>query len=45
MLSVACILLIAALIVTLLNAVGRAPLWVAVLLLNIAALLGCLPLR
>lgn len=45
MLTVLLILVIAALIVTILSAIGRAPLFVAVLLLAIAELLRVLPLR
>jgi membrane protein DedA with SNARE-associated domain len=43
--TIVCLILLAALIVCILAAIGKAPLWVAVLLLAIAALIGCLPLR
>ncbi len=43
--TIVCILYLAALIACLISSVGRCPLWVAVLLLSIAGLLGCLPLR
>lgn len=45
MLSITLILLVAALIITILSAIGKAPLWVAVLLTVIAALLRHLPLE
>jgi len=44
MLTVIGLLVLAAFIVTLLNAIGKAPLWVAVLLLVIVHLLGLVPL-
>jgi hypothetical protein len=44
MLNITVLLLLAALIVTIASAVGRAPLWVAVLLVVIALLLRALPL-
>ena len=44
MLSITLILLISALVITILSAIGKAPLWVAVLLTVIALLLGHLPL-
>jgi hypothetical protein len=44
--TVQLLLLVSALIVTILSGIGRAPLWVAVLLLCISALLtGVVPLR
>jgi hypothetical protein len=45
MLTVTLLLVLLALVVTLAHALGKAPLWVAVLLLVIAHLLGSLPLR
>lgn len=42
--TIVLILLIAALITTIVAAIGKAPLWVAVILINIALLLGHLPL-
>jgi hypothetical protein len=43
--SVQLLLLVSALIITILSGIGRAPLWVAVLLLAISALLAVVPLR
>lgn len=43
--SIVCILFMASLVATLISAVGRCPLWVPVLLVSIAGLLACLPLR
>lgn len=43
--SIVCLLALSALICAIVAAIGRCPLWVAVLLLAIAQLLGCLPLR
>jgi len=42
-LSVTVLLLLAAFVVTVLSAIGRAPLWIAVLLLVVLGLLGVLP--
>jgi hypothetical protein len=44
MLTIALILAVSALIVTILSGIGKAPLWVAVLLLCILALLQSLPI-
>jgi len=44
-LTVVCILVLAALIAAIVSAIGKCPLWVAVVLLAIAELLSCLPLR
>jgi len=44
MLTVIGLLVLAAFIVTLLNAIGKAPLWVAVLLLVIVHLVALVPL-
>lgn len=44
MLTITAILLVSALVTRILAGIGRAPLWVSVLLLCIAALLGVLPL-
>lgn len=43
MLTVSVLLLLAAFLVTIVSATGRAPLWAAVLLLIVNALLGVLP--
>jgi hypothetical protein len=43
--SIVCLLLIASFIGTIVSALGKVPLWVPVLLLNIAMLLSCLSLR
>jgi len=44
--SIVCLLWIAGFIATLISAVsGKCPLWVAMLLVSIAGLLGCLPMR
>jgi hypothetical protein len=44
MLTVIGLLVIAAFVITLLSAIGKAPLWVAVLLLTLVHLLGLVPL-
>jgi len=44
MLTVIGVLIFAAFVIVLLNAIGKAPLWVAVLLLVIVHLLGLVPL-
>jgi hypothetical protein len=43
--SVQLLLLVSALVITILSGIGRAPLWVAVLLLSISALLAVVPLK
>jgi uncharacterized protein (DUF983 family) len=43
--TIVCLLVIAAFIGVLASAFGRLPLWVPVLILCIAELLGCMPLR
>ncbi len=43
--TIVCILILAALISAIVAAIGKCPLWVAVILLAIAALVNCLPLR
>jgi hypothetical protein len=43
--TIVCILYLAALIGAIVSALGRCPVWVPVLILAIAGLLGCLPLR
>jgi hypothetical protein len=45
MLTVVCILWLAAFIGTLISALGKLTLWVPVLLATIAGLVSCLPLR
>jgi hypothetical protein len=45
MLSITCLLWLAAFVATIASAAGRCPLWVPVLLIAIAGLLSCLPLR
>jgi hypothetical protein len=45
MLSIVCILWLAAFVGTIISALGRVPLWVPVLLACIAGLLTCLPVR
>jgi hypothetical protein len=45
MLSITCLLWLAGFIGTIVSALGKCPLWVPVLLIAIAGLLGCLPLR
>jgi len=45
MLSLLLLLILAAFIVTVANAMGKAPLWVAVLLLVVAELVRLLPVR
>lgn len=43
--TIACLLALCALIAAIVSAMGRAPLWIAVVLLGIAELLHCFPLR
>lgn len=43
--TIVCILWLAGFIATLISAIGKCPLWVAVLILSIAGLLSCIPLR
>jgi hypothetical protein len=43
--TIVCILYLAGLIGAIVSAIGRCPLWVPVLLVSIAGLLNCLPLR
>jgi hypothetical protein len=43
--TIVCILWLAAFIATVVSAIGKCPLWVAVVLVTIAGLLSCLPLR
>lgn len=43
--SVALLLALAAFVATIASSLGRAPLWVAVLLLCVLSLLGLLPIR
>lgn len=43
--SVALLLVVAAFICTVVAAIGRCPLWIAVLLVCVAMLLGVMPLR
>jgi uncharacterized protein (DUF983 family) len=43
--TIVCILILAALISAIVAAIGKCPLWVSVILLAIAALVNCLPLR
>jgi hypothetical protein len=45
MLTIVCLLWLAAFIGTLISAYGKCPLWVPVLLVTIAGLIGCIPLR
>jgi hypothetical protein len=45
MLTIALLLALAAFIATIASALGKAPLWVAVLLLSLLALLQVVPLR
>lgn len=45
MLTVSLLLVLAAFVVTMASAMGRAPLWVAVLLLVVVELLRLMPLR
>jgi len=45
MMTVATILALAALIIAILSAIGKAPLWVAVILLSILELIAHIPLR
>lgn len=45
MMSIVCILYVAALISTIVSMMGRCPLTVPVLLMSIGLLLACLPLR
>ena len=45
MVSVVGFLVLAAFICTLLNAIGRVPIWIAVLFLCIVALMGVIPLK
>ncbi len=45
MVTVLLLLAVAAFVVTIASAIGRAPLWVAVLLLSLALLLQVLPLK
>jgi hypothetical protein len=43
--SIALLLALSAFVATIASALGKAPLWVAVLLLSLIALLGVVPLR
>jgi len=43
--TITCILWLAAFIGIIVSALGRCPLWVPCLLMSLAGLLGCLPLR
>jgi hypothetical protein len=43
--SIVCLLLVFAFIATLGSALGKVPVWIPVLILTIAGLLNCLPLR
>jgi hypothetical protein len=45
MLTIMLLLALSAFVVTIASAMGKAPLWIAVLLLSIAALLQSVPLR
>ncbi len=45
MLTVTCLLGLAAFIMTLVSAIGKVPLWVPVLVLSICELLRCIPIR
>jgi hypothetical protein len=45
MLTIALLLALSAFVVTIAAALGRAPLWIAVLLLTILAMLSSIPLR
>jgi len=45
MMSIVCLLMVFAFVATLGAAIGKVPLWVPVLILTIAGLLNCLPLR
>jgi len=45
MLSISLLLALAAFVVTIASAMGKAPLWIAVLLLNILALVQLIPVR
>jgi hypothetical protein len=45
MLTIALLLLLSAFVITILSTLGKAPLWVAVLLLVVVGLLQSLPLR
>lgn len=45
MLTIVCLLWLSAFIGTLVSAYGKVPLWVPVLLITIAGLIGCIPLR
>jgi hypothetical protein len=43
--SIVCLIWLGAFIATIISAIGRCPLWVPVLLVTVAGLLSCLPLR
>jgi uncharacterized protein (DUF983 family) len=43
--SIVCLIVFAGFVATIVSALGKCPLWVAVLLLSIGQLLSCLPLR
>jgi hypothetical protein len=43
--TIVCLLWFAGFIATLIAAIGKCPLWVPVLIMSIAGLLSCLPLR
>ncbi len=45
MLTISIVLALAALIIAIMSAIGKAPLWVSVILLSIIALLEHVPLR
>ena len=43
--TIACLLWLSGFVGAILSAMGRCPLWVPVMLVSFAGLLGCLPLR
>lgn len=43
--SVVCLLWLSAFVSTIVSAIGKCPIWVPVLLITVAGLLGCLPLH
>ena len=45
MITVVLLLLVAAFVLTILSAMGRVPIWIAVVLLVVAGLLGALPIN
>jgi hypothetical protein len=43
--TIVCLIWLGALVATIVSAMGKCPLWVPVLLITVAGLVSCLPLR